>query len=489
MSIGTTSQRVAVTTLYPDVAPELERYARRLGLAPNEADDVVSESFATLLSLEDGRLARIENLRAYLFAVVRNLASRTAQRRGRLVPVADEDLDQPVFPEDDLVLAEDHGLARAAFAGLTRPQQSVLWLTLVDRLSTREVADRLGISPSNVTTQAQRARAALRESYVAAFLRARPPSCGTDPGLVARVVLGAAPRRAQARVDEHVMVCTECRSLLEQGRAQASSRAVLGVVALGGIAVGELVRSPAGRGTDAAVVAEDAVPAGPSTSRTTASAERSGRRRLVLSTGFLLVLALVAAASLSGAVGTLTATPKPPAPVPLAVVSIAATPERIALDMPAPGASTSWSVTLTSSSDVAVSVLLSTVGSLSGESLEQPLLTLARDGLTLTEQTPLGEVASVVYLGEIQPGERITVDGALARSVTDTDQTLGGTADLRFSAGAGLGAGLVPGDSVDPTVWTSDGLASTGVSVATAVCAVVVLVVTGAVLFRRSRRR
>lgn len=494
MSTGTTPPRAAVTSLYPDVAPELERYARRLGLAPNEADDVVSESFATLLSLEDGRLARIENLRAYLFTVVRNLASRTAQRRGRLVPVPDEDLDRPVFSEDDLVLAEDHELARAAFAALTALQQRVLWLTLVDRLPVREVADQLGISCSTVTTRAQRARAALRESYVAAFLRARPPSCGTDPGLLARVVLGTAPHRAQVRLDEHLLVCPGCRLLLEQGQAQASSRAVLGVVALGGVAAGELLRSTGG-GTGAAGgtgyedTAGNEDTAGSATSRRAAAAGRSGRRRLVLAVGLLLVLVLVAAASTSGAVGMLTATLRPPAPEPLAVVGIEATPERIALDMPAPGTTTGWSVTLTSSSDVTVSVLLSTVGSLSGRSLEQPLSTLRRDGLTLTGPTPLGEVAALVYLGEIRPGERITVDGTLARSLTDTDQTLGGTTDLRFSAGVGLGAGLAPGDSLDLTARTVGVLATTGTSVAAEGVVVVVLVVLGAVLVRRSRRR
>lgn len=486
MSVDTTPPRVAVAALYPEVAPELERYARRLGLTPNEADDVVSESFATLLSLEDSRLSRIENLRAYLFTMVRNLAARTAQRRGRVVPVPDEELDEPVVSEDPLVVSEDHSLARAAFAGLTRPQQSVLRLTLVDRLSAREAADRLGISPTNVRTQAQRARAALRESYVTAFLQARPPDCGTAPVLVARVVLGTASSRKRARFEEHVLTCPECASLLEQARAQASSRALVGVLALGGVATGG---SWTGVADDRAA---DAAPEGraeqarPSRSARRGAEGRSGRWRLTSAAGLLLLLVLVTTVGVCGAVGMRSAALGPSAPEALPAIGIAATPERIALDMPAPGASTEWEVTLTSSSDVTVSVVLATVGSLSPGSVEEPVFELGRAGAVLVGPTPLGGLVDTLYLGEIQPGESLTFDGALARSATDTDQTLAGTTELRFSAGVGLGAGLSPGDALDPTVWSSDGLAVTGASLAAASVAVVGLVVLGVVLVRRT---
>lgn len=473
MSVDTTPQRVAVASLYPDVAPELERYALRLGLSPSEADDVVSESFATLLSLEDGRLARIENVRAYLFTMVRNLAARTAQRRGRVVPVPDEELDEPVVSEDSLVAAEDYGLARAAFADLTRSQQDVLRLTLVDRLSAREAAARLGISPTNVTTQAQRARAALRESYVTAFLRARPPTCGTEPALVARVVLGTASSRSLARFEEHRLTCPQCESLVEQGQVQASSRALLGVLALAG---GMPDGAPHGYGEQAR----------PSSSARRHGEHRSGRRRLSSAAGLLLLLVLVATASVCGAVGMRVAAPRPSAPEALPAVGIAATPERIVLDMPAPGTSTGWEVTLTSSSDVAVSVVLTTVGSLSPGSAEQPIFELGRSGSALVGPTPLGSLVDTLYLGEIQPGESLTFDGTLGRSTTDTDETLGGTTELRFSAGVGLGAGLSPGDALDPAVWTGDGLAVTGASLAAASAAVVGLVTLGVVLVRRS---
>jgi len=474
MSIETTSPRDELASLYPTLAPELSRFAVRFGLARTEAEDVVSESFAALLSLREERLAQIENLRAYLFTVVRNLASRAAQHRGLTVPVPDDELDQVVFGEDYLVLAEDHALARVAFAGLTQAQQNILWATLVDRLPAREVAEKLGISPSNVTTQALRARATLRESYITAFLRDRPPTCGTAPSLIARVVLGTSPARAQRRFNEHAIGCDECKSLLEQGRTQASSRALLGVVALGGVAAGRL---GGGAGASTSAASEKTTISEASIGR-----RRSGRRRLLLSAGLLLLLALLATASVSGIAGHLKAAREMPALVPLPVVGIDASPAQITLDMPAPGKSARWAVTLTSSSNVTTSVVLATVGEISVRSPEQPLFDLGRDGAEIVGPTPLGSLKGVTYLGEIRAGETLTFDGTLTRSMTDTNQRLGGRTDLRFSAGVGLGEGAEPGDILDATQWRDSPLAQTGISTIATIAAVIILLSAGTVL-------
>jgi len=471
MSLAPLDSRNRIADLYVGEGGLLARYVLKHGAQPEDADDIVSEAFATLLVMEDDRLEGIRDLRAYLFTIGRNLAIRTAQRRGRVSPVPDHELDLSVTDDDHLVATEDRELARRAFASLAPAQQEILWRTGIRREGSREVASALGTSVSSVTSQAQRARAALREAYITAFVEARPLPCGTDSTLLARVALGTASARALSRFEKHAQTCPSCVELLLQARSQASSRALVFVVALGGVAAG---------GLSGTLHPETSTSPHPDRGR------RSGRRRLALALAALVLLLLAPLQIFRDQVLQAIQGSTPVQTEPLDEVGIDATPDQISLQMPAPGESVRRAITLTSSSTVATSIVLSVTGA-TGSGPEEPLVEIVRDGISIVAPVELDSLASALYLGELPPGEEIVVDVLLSRDAADTDENLSSVRGLRFVAGVGLGDGLTVGSPVEHG-QPQTSLAATGLTALPWVLTALLLVGLGAWGVERSSR-
>ena len=102
-----------------------------------------------------------------------------------------------------------------AFAQLPDRWQSVLWLTEVERLRPREVAEMLGISANNVSQLAVRARARLLERYLQANVRNHAgPGCVYSADRLGRFAAKTLPERARAKVTAHLQVCADCRARL-----------------------------------------------------------------------------------------------------------------------------------------------------------------------------------------------------------------------------------------------------------------------------------
>lgn len=177
------SEPEAFTHLFDRYADDVHRYAaRRLG--PDAADDLMAETF-TVAFARRGRfdLSR-PDARPWLLGIATNLIRgqrRTEVRRwramARTVSAAGEE------PEADRITTRLTAQAAraqlaAALARLSADQRDVLLLHVWAELDYAQIAEALGVPIGTVRSRLHRARAALRESLVAAGLS--PDERGDD---------------------------------------------------------------------------------------------------------------------------------------------------------------------------------------------------------------------------------------------------------------------------------------------------------------------
>lgn len=225
----------AFETLYTRHVEAARRLAHALAKHPSDADDLVAEAFARLLSSLRAGGGPDAALRAYLLTTVRNLSADRA-RRDQRVRVTDDlskhDAGEPFV--DTAVEGLERALVTRAFARLPRRWQTVLWHTEVEGASPAAVAQILDLSPNGVATLAYRARERLRQNYLREHVGA-PPTDGCRPtierlGAYLRSGLSARDRTA---VDDHLAGCGRCRRLYrELGDVNAGLRGVLAPVAV-----------------------------------------------------------------------------------------------------------------------------------------------------------------------------------------------------------------------------------------------------------------
>lgn len=155
-----------VDRLFRTYNAALVRYlTRRLG-DRDWAEEVAQETFVRAL-----RQSRIENERAWLFAVATNLvrdeARKDLTRRKHLALLAEQEKDSATEPrEATLERAQEAAFARKAMNALAEKDRLAL-LMREEGLDYNEIAEALELSPGSVGTTLSRARRRLVESYEA----------------------------------------------------------------------------------------------------------------------------------------------------------------------------------------------------------------------------------------------------------------------------------------------------------------------------------
>lgn len=146
----------------------LRRRLRQMGTQPQEVEDLVAEALARAYAAQ--QWAAIDQGRAYLFTIARNLILDAA-RRSKVVSfdsIADINLLDIVddSPSSDAVVSarEEWRRLREAVAALPERARDVFLLRRIDNLSTQQVADRLGLSVSTVEKHLAKAMALLTEA-------------------------------------------------------------------------------------------------------------------------------------------------------------------------------------------------------------------------------------------------------------------------------------------------------------------------------------
>ena len=149
----------------------LYNFARWLCSDPDEAQDLVQETFAKALknfaSFQQG-----SNFRAWMFTILRNtfLTSRTGLERRNTTQEDEEEFEDSVAatenPETILIRRADVELVQEAIAKLAPNFRDVLLLADLEEMRYQEVADVLGVPIGTVMSRLARARKQVREYIV-----------------------------------------------------------------------------------------------------------------------------------------------------------------------------------------------------------------------------------------------------------------------------------------------------------------------------------
>ena len=175
----------ALAALFDTYADRLYRLAQGLLRNPDEAEDVVQETFLKALTHLD-RFEGRSRLSTWLYRVAYNASIDRLRRQGEsALPSDDRETEEagavPLpqvlvewrTPEEILIDAEAQAALDEAIQALSESLRVVFVLRDIEGLSTAETAQVLGISPGAVKVRLHRARLALRERL--ALLFAGPP--------------------------------------------------------------------------------------------------------------------------------------------------------------------------------------------------------------------------------------------------------------------------------------------------------------------------
>lgn len=164
MSFESDDEPARFRRVYADNFPLLLAYAVRRVEQPEDAADVVADTF--LIAWRRHReLPRGDEARLWLYGVARRVLAnhhRAGVRRERLGERLRERLTT-VFAADPAAGVPERLAVQAALARLGELDREVLMLTVWEGLEPREAATVLGVNAAAVRTRLSRARARLRD--------------------------------------------------------------------------------------------------------------------------------------------------------------------------------------------------------------------------------------------------------------------------------------------------------------------------------------
>jgi len=155
--------------IYETHYPAVLSYVRRRTDSPDDAADVIAETFTTAWRRVDDVPAGDE-ARLWLYGVARRVLAN--QRRGETRRSALADRLRRELAESDPAasIEHDHREIRAAFARLSPDDRELLSLVGWEGLATEEIATVLGCSRANVRLRLHRARKRLARELESAGL-------------------------------------------------------------------------------------------------------------------------------------------------------------------------------------------------------------------------------------------------------------------------------------------------------------------------------
>jgi RNA polymerase sigma-70 factor, ECF subfamily len=141
-----------------------------------DAEDAVQECY--LRALRHFDTFRGPAIKPWLFAILRNVCRGEFARRSRAALTMDgeegEDGDgvplwqeAPISPESEMLRQRDAKTVRRLVAALPEPFREAIVLREINDLSYREIADVVGVPVGTVMSRLARARAMLREAWIA----------------------------------------------------------------------------------------------------------------------------------------------------------------------------------------------------------------------------------------------------------------------------------------------------------------------------------
>jgi RNA polymerase sigma-70 factor (ECF subfamily) len=153
---------VDFAALYREHAGGVHRFALFLCGNREVADDLTSEAFLRVWTARSR--VDLTTVRAYLFAIVRNLFLQHLQRERRRAPLQDDHVDGEPDPETRMGGRSDLRVVLAALRALPEIDKTALLMRADGALPYDEIGRALGISTTAAKVKVHRARLKLAES-------------------------------------------------------------------------------------------------------------------------------------------------------------------------------------------------------------------------------------------------------------------------------------------------------------------------------------
>ncbi len=221
------------------------RLARQLVRGP-DADDLVSEAFAKVLSVLQGGGGPDVAFRAYLLTAVRRLHVDRVRAGSRLQTTGDMTAFDPGIPfQDTAVEGFESGAAAKAFASLPERWQLVLWHLEVEGQKPADIAPLLGMSANSVSALAYRAREGLRQAFLTMHLSdISEADCRWVNEHLGAYVRSGLSKRDTGKVQTHLEGCRRCTAMyLELTEVNSNLSGIIAPLLLGAAATGYVASS------------------------------------------------------------------------------------------------------------------------------------------------------------------------------------------------------------------------------------------------------
>ncbi len=151
------------STLYGTHARDVHRFALFLCGDPALADDIAAETFVRAWSARER--VDLGSVKAYLFAIARNLFLHELRRPARRTAALGEDVaSAEPSPERRAAARDELGTVLAELQRLPADDRAALVMRVEDQLPYEEIARVLGLSLSAVKVKVHRARLRLAEA-------------------------------------------------------------------------------------------------------------------------------------------------------------------------------------------------------------------------------------------------------------------------------------------------------------------------------------
>jgi RNA polymerase sigma-70 factor (ECF subfamily) len=203
LDLARTGDRAALEELLREVAPMVERFARRM--CRDDADDVVQD---TLLAIAQ-HLPRFEgrsSLSTWVFTLARTACSRHRRHLHPSEQLGDEAAATP-SPEHHASASEARLQITRALDRMPADYREVLHLRDVEGLSAAEASQVLGIGEAAVKSRLHRARAALKDAVAPAT---RAASCPDVIAAWSRKHEDELEPAACTELEAHLATCPSC---------------------------------------------------------------------------------------------------------------------------------------------------------------------------------------------------------------------------------------------------------------------------------------
>ncbi len=226
------------------------RLSRQL-IRGSDADDLVSEAFAKVLTVLQGGGGPDVAFRAYLLTAVRRLHVDKMRASSKLQTSDDMSVFDPGVPfQDTAVAAFESGAAARAFASLPERWQMVLWHLEVEGQKPAEIAGLLGMSANSVSALAYRAREGLRQAFLQMHLNdTSETECKWVNEHLGAFIRKGLAKRDTLKVQAHLDQCRRCTAMyLELTEVNSNLAGLIAPLLLGAAATGYVAGTGAATG-------------------------------------------------------------------------------------------------------------------------------------------------------------------------------------------------------------------------------------------------